>query len=84
MEDVTRPQKLPDKRIKAKEELLQQGTALPYERNEDKEELLPQGTEMEDVTSNPQPHLNTARTPTPNPTGTCQDLLTPPITWQGR
>ena len=52
-------------------------------RKEAKEEMLPQGTEMEDVTSNPQPHLNTARTPTPNTTGTCQELLSPTITWQG-
>ena len=37
----------------AKEELLQQGTALPDEMNEAKEELLPQGTEMEDITGAP-------------------------------
>ena len=53
LEDVTRAPELP----KAKEEMLQQGMGLPDERNEAKEALLPQGTEMEDVTSNPQPHL---------------------------
>ena len=62
---------LPDERGEAKEVLIQQGPALPDERNKAKEELLPQGTWTEDGTSNHQPHLNTARTPTP------------PITWEG-
>ena len=71
---------LPDERIKAKEELRQQGTALLDEMNKAKKEMPPYGTEMEDVTSNPQHHLNKKRTPTSNPTGTCQELLTPLIT----
>ena len=76
LEEVTKALELPE----ANEELRQQGTALPDKMNEAKEELPPQGTETEDLTSNPQPHLNKERTPTPNPTGTCQELLTPPIT----